>query len=200
VKRYESGAQARVRRIGKPVAGTVRLAKAGLWFRRGRLVMVSPRSRQSCRCRADNPLIALVQFSRATSVPSGSPPKRQPSRHRRSASGMPSPRESLQSRGSPTDVPLPGVRVEPSRPERRGQASPRNRAGAPQNTRHPTSMHRPSPSSSRWERTWPSSAFCIVAGAGDDGAGDPSAPGRTGRAQQADRCGKPDAVLESRLF
>jgi multiple sugar transport system ATP-binding protein len=28
---------------------------------------VSPRSRQSCRCRADNPLIAPVQFSRATS-------------------------------------------------------------------------------------------------------------------------------------
>ena len=41
----------------------------GAWIgRRGRLLMVSPRSRQPCRSRADNPLNAPVQICRATSL------------------------------------------------------------------------------------------------------------------------------------
>jgi hypothetical protein len=41
--------------------------KAGLWFRHGRLAMVSSRFRQSCRSCADLPLDERVQISRATS-------------------------------------------------------------------------------------------------------------------------------------
>jgi transposase len=42
--------------------------KAGLWFLRGRFVMVISSLTASCCCCAENPLIPAVQFSRATSV------------------------------------------------------------------------------------------------------------------------------------
>jgi hypothetical protein len=46
--------------------------KAGLWFRRGRLVMVSPVHGKLRRGQAEIPLIKPVQFSRATSRYPGS--------------------------------------------------------------------------------------------------------------------------------
>jgi len=38
--------------------------KAGVWFRRGRLLMVSPDSQaQRARCQAETPLIVLFKFA-----------------------------------------------------------------------------------------------------------------------------------------
>src|SRR3546814_5767567 len=40
---------------------------AGLWFRRGRLLILPPARGQHGRCQTGNPLIPAVQISRATS-------------------------------------------------------------------------------------------------------------------------------------
>ncbi|WP_343529091.1 hypothetical protein, partial [Sphingomonas sp.] len=41
---------------------------AGLWFRRGRLLILPPAYGQHGRCQIDNPLIHAVQIPRATSA------------------------------------------------------------------------------------------------------------------------------------
>lgn len=49
------------------VASATLALKVGLWFRRVRLIMIPPRSRQKCRLRAEILLIPPVQISQATS-------------------------------------------------------------------------------------------------------------------------------------
>ena len=67
-KRWTSKSCASSIRVFSPsIAPTVTLAlKAGLWFRRGRLVMVISSLAASCCCYAENPPIPAVQFSRTT--------------------------------------------------------------------------------------------------------------------------------------
>jgi len=69
-KRWTSKSCASSIRVFSPlIAPTATLAlKAGLWFRRGRLVMVISSLAASCCCCTENPLIPAVQFSRTTSI------------------------------------------------------------------------------------------------------------------------------------
>ena len=69
-KRWTSKSCASSIRVFSPlIAPTATLAlKAGLWFRRGRLVMVFSSLAASCCCYAENPPIPAVQFSRTTSL------------------------------------------------------------------------------------------------------------------------------------